>query len=89
MDVVRITHPFHPQSGRTFRLVTYRRAWGEDRVDYTDDRGELVSVPAAWTSGCAPDPVVVVSAGRSAFRVEDLVDLARLIEELKGGRGAR
>jgi hypothetical protein len=57
-------------------------------VEYTDDRGELVSVPAAWTSVSAPDPVVVVAAGRSAFRVEDLVDLARFIEELKrGGEG--
>lgn len=88
MDVVRITHPFHPQSGCTFGLVTCRRAWGEERVEYTDDRGELVSVPAAWTSVSAPDPVVVVAAGRSAFRVEDLVDLARFIEELKrGGEG--
>ena len=40
----------------------------------------LVSVPAAWTSVCGPDPVVVVSAGRSAFRVQDLMELARLVE---------
>jgi hypothetical protein len=67
--------------------VTCRHNWGEDRAYYHDDSGQLVSLPAAWTSVRAPDPVVIVSAGRSAFRVQDLVDLARLIEGLKqGGR---
>jgi hypothetical protein len=66
-------------------VVTYRHNWGEDRVYYHDEAGDLVSVPAAWTSACAPDPVVAVSAGRSPFRVGDLVELARLIDGLQRG----
>ncbi|HJN16009.1 MAG TPA: DUF5372 family protein [Armatimonadota bacterium] len=88
-QTVRITHPFHPQSGREYPLVTCRRNWGEDRAYYHDDNGQLVSLPGAWTSVCAPDPVVVLSAGQSAFRVQDLMDLARLIEELKQGGDKR
>jgi hypothetical protein len=70
-------------------VVTYRHNWGEDRVYYHDEAGDLVSVPAAWTSACAPDPVVVISAGRSVFRVEDLLELASLIEAIEKGGESR
>jgi hypothetical protein len=49
------------------------------RVTYRDQLGHLCSIPASWTDAVAPDPVVLVSAGRSAFRLADLVELARLI----------
>ena len=44
------------------------------------DDGQLTSLPSAWTDVDPPDPFVVVSAGRSAFRVEDLLALAVLID---------
>jgi hypothetical protein len=80
--VFRVIHPFHPLSGREFSLVTYRHNWGEDRVYFHDDGGKLASLPARWTDVLAPDPVAVVSGGRSAFRVEDLLGLVDLIERL-------
>jgi len=49
------------------------------RVTYRDQLGHLCSIPANWTDVVAPDPVVLVSAGRSAFRLADLVELARLV----------
>jgi hypothetical protein len=64
-------------------LVTYRHNWGEDRVYYHDDRGQLGSLPADWTSIGAEDPFSVVSSGRSAFRTADLLELAGLLEKLK------
>jgi hypothetical protein len=42
---IRITHPFHPQSGREFELVCRRRHWSEDRVPYLDDDGCARSQP--------------------------------------------
>jgi hypothetical protein len=60
--------------------VTYRQNWGEQRVYFHDDQGRLISLPAAWTSLWPTDPVVDISAGRSAFRVEDLLELANLVE---------
>ena len=62
--------------------MTYRHNWGENRVYFHDEHGRLVSLPAAWTSVFSPDPFVVLSAGRSAFRVQDLLELARLLNSL-------
>jgi hypothetical protein len=43
----------------------------------------LLWLPAHWTSVEPEDPFVVVSAGRSHFRVTDLMDLAALIAALR------
>jgi hypothetical protein len=59
-----------------------RFAWGEERVYFLDEKGELVRFPASWTSVGAVDPFVVVSDGRSLFRVSDLLGLADIAEEL-------
>jgi hypothetical protein len=77
-----VTHPFHPLYGKSFRLVTYRFNWGEDRVYFHDEDARLRSLPASWTSAVPPDPFVVVAAGRSAFRVGDLLELAKLLTQL-------
>ena len=41
----RVTHPFHPLHGRTFPLVDCRQTWGEDRVYFHDDSGQLARLP--------------------------------------------
>jgi hypothetical protein len=46
------------------------------------DKGRLVAVPAGWTDAVPVDPATVVSAGRSPFRLQDLLELARLVEAL-------
>jgi hypothetical protein len=81
----RITHPFHPLLGREFTLLTYRHNWGEHRVYFHDDEGRLVALPAAWTSVLPPDPYVAIAAGCAAFRVPDLLELARLLASLRQG----
>jgi hypothetical protein len=63
-------------------LIQRRQGWGEDRVDYLDHGGRIRMIPASWTSLAAADPFVSVSAGRSWFRVEDLLVLTRLIKAL-------
>jgi len=74
-----VTHPFHPLGERERDLVVYRHNWGEDRAYFHDEEGRLRSIPAAWTSLVASDPVVVLGAGRSPFRVVDLLELVRLL----------
>ncbi len=74
-----MTHPFHPLCGREYDLIDYRHCWAEDRVFYIDEKDEVRSLPARWTSAVAEDPAVVVSAGRSHFRVADLVELAKIV----------
>ena len=66
-------------------MVTYLQAWGEHRVYFHKEGEHLVSVPATWTDVVAEDPVVRVSAGRSLFRVVDLIELAQLVERLQTG----
>ena len=77
-----MVHPFHPLYQRKFRLVNYRFNWGEDRVYFHDEGGRLSSLPAAWTSVVPPDPFVVMANGRSAFRVQDLLELAAVLKQL-------
>ncbi|MBI3975820.1 MAG: hypothetical protein HY334_05455 [Armatimonadetes bacterium] len=79
----RVTHPFHPLSGRCFELVIVRQAWGEPRVYYHDDVGKLCSMPAAWTTEAPADPFVIVAEGRSLFHIADLLRLAKLIRGMR------
>jgi hypothetical protein len=41
-----------------------------------------MSWPRAWTDAADPDVFVMLAAGRSPFRVEDLLVLAELIDGL-------
>jgi hypothetical protein len=50
---------------------------------YRDRLGYVTALPTRWTSVKAEDPFLVVSAGRSHFRVTDLIDLASLIAEIQ------
>ncbi len=56
---------------------------------FEDGEGRVRSLPTAWTSVAGPDPFVTVSAGRSFFRIEDLLALVALVEELMPRRGGR
>ena len=85
LQVVCITHPFHPLFGQSFELLTCRRTWGEDRVFfYEGDR--LRGLPASWTDAVAPPAFVALAAGRAHFRPEDLLRLAALIDEVRKSR---
>ena len=50
---------------------------------YHDRQGHLLSLPARWTSVVAEDPLVVLGAGRSRFRVADLINLVALVGRLR------
>lgn len=90
-----MTHPFHPLSGEVLDLFRYRRSQRSEWVDATGRDGRVVSLPLAWTDAAGEDdPFLVFSAGRSYFRVEDLLRLATLVDsgraeslEMRRGRG--
>ena len=82
-----ITHPFHPRRGTRFSVATRRQTWGEDRLNYFDARGQLHSVLTSWTSLSDADPFIQASAGRSWFRLDDLLQLCVLIETTLAGGG--
>jgi hypothetical protein len=80
--VFLIVHPFHPGHGQRFPIVTIRQNWGEELLYYRNRQGRLISIPARWTDRATPDPIVAISAGRSPFRLEDLLELTRLVAAL-------
>jgi hypothetical protein len=75
-----VIHPHHPLRGLSFKLVTYRHNWGEDRVYFHDGNGVLRSIPACWTTVLPVDAFVTLAAGRCLFRYDDLLKLADLVE---------
>jgi hypothetical protein len=83
-----VTHPFHPWLGREFSFVAVGQTWGVDRVSFFDEEGVQRSLPRAWTDAADLDPFVVLAAGRSAFRIEDLVALVELVAELRRSQHA-
>jgi hypothetical protein len=60
-------------------LVTRKLTWGEDRVFYYDQSGALKSFQSNVTDLMPEDDFGRVSAGRSAFRADDLLELRRLL----------
>ena len=85
----RIIHPFHPFKNKEFEIDTIRTLPGERRVYFFNQKGRKSSIPLDWTDIEPQDPFLVVSAGRALFRVEDLLELARLVGELKGRNSKR
>ena len=84
-----MTHPFHPWMGREFVFIAVRQTWGQDRVFFFDGDGVQCSMPRAWTDLGDGDPFVMVAAGRSVFRVEDLLAVVELIAGLRGATPSR
>ena len=85
----RITHPFHPLFDREFEVVDHLSNSGERYVFFHRDDGQRECIPARWTSLAEMDPFVILAAGRSLFRVEDLLLLRELIVGLRGKRSRR
>jgi hypothetical protein len=71
--------------GQRFEILNYRHNWGEYRVTFYETPDHVRILPAAWTSLAPLDPSVVLAAGRSAFRVADLLTLTHLIGRIEEG----
>jgi hypothetical protein len=80
--LVRITHPFHPLSGKQLTCVGERcNPYGRRLLLQVDDV-TICSVPQQWTDLVAPDPEIILGEHRALFRVADLLDLMRLVDQL-------
>ena len=78
-----MTHPFHPLSGREFELLDLRGPRGHEQVFFQAGRSRVSLIPLAWTSMAAGDPFVVLAAGRSWFRVAELLEMVRFVDNWK------
>ena len=82
---MRVTHPFHPLADQDLEFVKRRKSWRQDRVYVVDTIGDLVNLPAEWTDAVAPDPFVVLSAGRAPFHLTGLAELAQMVAHWRCG----
>ncbi|HMK96417.1 MAG TPA: DUF5372 family protein [Acidimicrobiales bacterium] len=83
---MRITHPFHPYSGQQFPCVGERYNRYGKRLLLQIDRRTVCSVPPQWTDLVIPDVEMALGKGRALFRIADLLELARLVEQLGRAR---
>jgi Family of unknown function (DUF5372) len=61
-------------------LVFRRLNWGEDRVYFYDADGKLKSFLTAITDMAPINDFMRISAGRSAFRIDDLLQLRDMLD---------
>ncbi|MFY9830519.1 MAG: DUF5372 family protein [Rhodoplanes sp.] len=85
-QLVRITHPFHPFSGRSLMCIGERWNRFGKRLLLRVDDDVVCSVPPQWTDMVAPPLHVAMGQGRALFLVEDLLALAGLVTRLSGER---
>lgn len=65
-------------------MIGYRRSFGGEMLDGRDACGSPVVVPLSFTDAASEDdPFLAISRGRAFFRVDDLLELADLVEELR------
>ncbi|MBX3278271.1 MAG: hypothetical protein KF868_09735 [Acidobacteria bacterium] len=82
-----MVHPFHPLCGSEYELAFRRLNWGEDRVYFYGADGKLKSFLTTITDLAPGDDFMRISVGRSAFRVDDLLQLRDLIDHTQSRRG--
>ncbi len=78
----KVTHPFHPRYNNEYELLSYRRSWGSEYIEFIDENNQSCSIPLVWTDAAAIDPLLEMSKGRCAFGVTDLLRLCDLIDDL-------
>jgi Family of unknown function (DUF5372) len=66
-------------------MVGRHFGWGEDRVFYYGPSGRLKSFLVNLTDLFPIDAFTRISAGRSAFRVDDLLELRERLDRQKRG----
>jgi Family of unknown function (DUF5372) len=81
--LIRVTHPFHPLSGKQFDLLEYRRLYSEGYVWFHDDGGQLRIIPAIWTDFVKTDVFVETAAGTSPLHAAYLLELVELVERAR------
>jgi hypothetical protein len=80
---VTITHPFHPLRGRSFELIKVAANRHGGRVWVVGADGGRLPFPRAWTDLADIDPWQQAAAGRTPFRLDDLVQVADRLAGLR------
>jgi hypothetical protein len=80
--IFEVIHPFHPLYKQKFKLINFRHNWASYRVYFYNSDKQLVSLPISWTNLLPQDPFVKQAAGKSLFRISDLLRLSSFVQKL-------
>lgn len=69
--------------GREFEVVSYYHSGSEKRAFFNDESGDLQSIPIAWTDISPPDSFLLLSNGKSLFRVAELLSLCGMLDKIE------
>jgi hypothetical protein len=86
VQLVRITHPFHPFADRQLVCIGERYNRYGKRLLLRVDDDTICSVPPQWTDMAAAEPDIVMGQGRTLLRFVDLMELAQFVERLASER---
>ena len=82
LQLVTVTHPFHPYSGQRGVCIAKRGNRAGKRWLLRFDDGQICSIPPQWTDAATPDPEVVAGVGRALCSLTDLLELSELVARL-------
>jgi hypothetical protein len=77
---VAITHPFHPNTGKKYRLVSIIKPQGKETLLCQDADGKEFCVPIGYTSLSNTTAVGSQAKPTCDFRYSDLVVLRGILE---------
>lgn len=81
---MQVTHPFHPLGGQQLPCVGERYNRYGMTLLLKADNGAICAVRPQWIDVVALDPEIVLGGRRALFRVTDLLELACLVDRLRG-----
>jgi hypothetical protein len=79
----KITHPFHPKKGKVFYLIDRKKVWGDDRIFYVNENGQLCLIPANFTDAFEKDPFIELSNEKCVTTFDSLMSLMHIVSGLK------
>jgi hypothetical protein len=81
----KITHPFHPLRGQSFRVLKARRVAGKDTLILQGTPRGSFAVPREWTDH--GDPCLYASHKLPVLSLECLQELLEMVDPPAGERG--
>ena len=79
----RITHPFHPLSGKSFPILKVRRVAGADRLSLRSSADGSLAIPLEWTDQASPSAFADLGIEPSILDFRCLLELVELVQQLK------
>jgi len=80
-----VTHPFHPLSGKRFRVLKLRRIGGREVLSLFDEGRGTVTLPREWTDQATPSRYTSGSESPPILHPVCLVQLLALVQAIQKG----